>query len=100
MVERLSALPALADIPREQLEWLVDHGEVHRFEDGATFYGGSTDLAGLYLLVSGRFSVRVDQDGVVREVREISPGGITGGRTRRVRSDPTREAQGDDAGVL
>ncbi len=78
LVERLAALPALADIPRDQLEWLVDHGELHRLGDGATFRGGDEALKGLFVLISGRFSVRMDQGGVTREMREITPGRITG----------------------
>jgi signal transduction histidine kinase len=78
MIDRLSALPALADIPREQLQWLLDHGEIHRADDGATFRGVSDGLTGLFLLISGRFSVRVSQGGVEREVREVTPGHATG----------------------
>jgi signal transduction histidine kinase len=78
LVERLAALPALADIPREQLEWLVEHGSLHRHGDGATFRGGDEAVKGLFVLISGRFSVRMDQGGVTREMREITPGRITG----------------------
>ena len=77
MVERLAALPALADVPREQLQWLVDHGEVHSVADGEEIHGGDA-LVGLFVLISGRFSVRVDQEGTEREVREVTPGRITG----------------------
>ena len=78
MIHRLDALPALADIPREQLQWLLDHGEVHSAEDGATFRGLGDEITGLFLLISGRFSVRVDQGGAEREVREVTAGHITG----------------------
>jgi signal transduction histidine kinase len=40
--------------------------------------GGEDDLVGLFVLISGRFSVRVIQGVVEREIREITPGGITG----------------------
>jgi signal transduction histidine kinase len=78
VIDRLSALPALADIPREQLQWLLDHGEVHRADAGTTFRGVGDALIGLILLISGRFSVRVSQGGVEREVREVTPGHPTG----------------------
>jgi signal transduction histidine kinase len=78
VIDRLSALPALADIPREQLQWLLDHGEVHRAGTGATFRVVGDDLMGLFLLISGRFSVRVNQGGVERELREVTPGHATG----------------------
>jgi signal transduction histidine kinase len=77
LVDRLAALPDLADIPREQLQWLVVHGDLHRHDDGWTLSGadGST---GLVLVISGRFSVRVKQHGVEREVRDITPGRVSG----------------------
>jgi signal transduction histidine kinase len=78
MVDRLAALPALAHVPREQLQWLVDHGELRRLDDGGTIRGSGSHPLGLFVLISGRFSVRVDQDGVERELREVTPGRITG----------------------
>ncbi len=78
MIDRLSKLPALADIPHKQLRWLLDNGEVHSVEDGTTFRGTGEELIGLFLLISGRFSVRVNQGGVEREIREVTSGGVTG----------------------
>jgi signal transduction histidine kinase len=79
VIDRLASLPALAGIPREQLQWLLDHGEVHAAEDGATYHAvGEDELIGLFLVISGRFSVRVDQGGTAREVREVTPGRATG----------------------
>ncbi|MDX1675869.1 MAG: ATP-binding protein, partial [Longimicrobiales bacterium] len=79
MIDRLAALPALADVPRRQLQWLLDHGELHRGQDGDAYRAvGEDDLIGLFLLISGRFSVRVDQGGTTREVREVTPGRVTG----------------------
>jgi len=77
LVERLAALPDLADVPRDQLAWLVEHGSFHREEDGYRV-DTAEEFVGLALLVSGRFSVRVDEHGVAREVREITPGRVTG----------------------
>jgi len=77
LVDRLAALAELSDVPREQLEWLVDHGELHAMPDGAEVRGVD-DLTGLMVLVSGRFSVRLDRLGADREVREITPGRVTG----------------------
>jgi signal transduction histidine kinase len=79
MVDRLAALPGLGEIPRDQLQWLVDHGEIHRHEDGWTL-SGTAALAGLMLMISGRLSVRVNQGGAGREVRELelTAGRITG----------------------
>jgi signal transduction histidine kinase len=77
VVDRLAALPELAGIPRHELRWLVDHGEMGRYEDGRTLTGVD-DLNGLVIVISGRFSVRVAENGMDREVREIMPGRVTG----------------------
>jgi len=78
VIDRLAALPALSDIPREQLQWLLAHGEVRRVEDGVTVRADDRDAVGLCVVISGRFSVRTDQHGVEREVREVLPGQISG----------------------
>ncbi len=78
--ERLAALPPLADIPDRQLAWLAEHGTLRRFENGAVLYGGGRGefLRAVFVVLSGRFSVRVDTDGVEREVREVRAGEISG----------------------
>jgi signal transduction histidine kinase len=80
VTERLSALTALAEVPLPQLEWLAEHGEIRRFEDGTLLYGRGKgeDLRGIFIVLSGRFSVRVERDGVEREVRGVGPGEISG----------------------
>jgi signal transduction histidine kinase len=79
MIDRLVAIPALAEIPREQLQWLLDNGEIRRAEDGAEIRADDTsDIKGLLLMISGRFSVRVEQGGAVREMRQVLPGVPTG----------------------
>ncbi len=78
LVDRLAALPELAGVPREQLQWLLEHAEHRRADGGTTFHASGQDVMGLYLLISGRLSVRVDQHGVTREVREVTPGRFTG----------------------
>ncbi len=77
IVDRLAGLPDLAGIPREQLAWLVAHGELHRCEDGWTLFGADGFTA-LIVVTEGRFSVRVSQGGVEREVRSIPAGRVSG----------------------
>jgi signal transduction histidine kinase len=80
LTERLAAFAAFADIPASQLEWLAEHGTIRRFADGALLYGRGRgeDLRGVFVVLSGRFSVRVFSDGVEREVREVKPGEFSG----------------------
>ena len=77
-IDDLAALPPLADVPRDQLQWLIDHGEFRRVADGDVLRAVGADIEGLFVVVSGRFSVRVEQGGVEREVREVTAGQVTG----------------------
>ncbi|HET9385598.1 MAG TPA: ATP-binding protein [Gemmatimonadales bacterium] len=78
LVERLAALPTLADIPRSQLEWLVAHGTFLRFETGDIMFQRGTVVPGPYVVLCGRFAVHVERDGVVQRVREWKTGDISG----------------------
>jgi len=55
----------------------VDHGEFHRYEPGFTIYGVD-DLKGLFIVISGSFTVRSKQHGEERVLREITPGRVSG----------------------
>ena len=80
LTERLAAFATFVDIPVPQLEWLAEHGTIRRFPDGALLYGRGRgeDLRGVFVVLSGRFSVRVESAGVEREVREVKAGEISG----------------------
>jgi signal transduction histidine kinase len=87
-LERLVALPPLAAVPRVQLEWLVAHGDVRRFADGDIVYSNEhpeaishpeTGEPGLVVVLAGHLSVRrVDRGGGGRQVRELTPGVVSG----------------------
>jgi signal transduction histidine kinase len=78
LVERLAALPTLADIPRPQLEWLVAHGTFLRFETGDIMFQRGAVVPGPYVVLCGHFAVHVERDGVVQRVREWKTGDISG----------------------
>jgi hypothetical protein len=78
MLDSLAALPPLAEIPREQLRWLLDHGEIVRVADGTALRGTGDGPRGLFLIMSGRLSHRINQGGVEREVQSLAVGHVTG----------------------
>ena len=78
---RLTSLAAFASLPAPELEWLAAHGTVRRLQPGDVLYSANhegEDLRAVFVVLSGRFSVRVNQDGVEREVREVNAGQISG----------------------
>jgi signal transduction histidine kinase len=79
LIERLAALPSLASIPRDQLEWLVAHGEVRNYPARHVLATkGQAAIADLWLVLSGRISIRLDQNGIARTFKEWTRGDLTG----------------------
>jgi len=79
LIERLAAVPTLASIPRDQIEWLAAHGEVRHYPTGHVLASkGQSAIADLWIVLSGRFSIQIDQGGIARTVRQWTSGDLSG----------------------
>lgn len=78
LIDRLAAMPRLAEVPRVELEWLTSRGRVIGLEDGAVMYWKDGDPRGTFIILKGRLSSRSDRGGVLRVVRELEAGTISG----------------------
>ena len=79
IIERLAALPTLASVPRAQLEWLAAHGKLLHFQPGESlFTKGQSVIADLWIVLTGRFSIRLDRSGIARIVKEWRRGDLSG----------------------
>ena len=79
LIERLAALPSLASIPREQLEWLVAHGTLQQFNPGHEITRREQSvIADLWIVLAGRFSIRLERGGVSRIAKEWKRGDLAG----------------------
>jgi signal transduction histidine kinase len=61
LVDRLAALPRLAGIPRQELEWLVAHGRFVAHEVGHVVGPKGERIEELWVVVSGHIAIRVDR---------------------------------------
>jgi len=57
LLERLSRLPILHDVPRSELEWLAAHGEPRTYEEGGVIALKSQPVSDMIVLFTGRISV-------------------------------------------
>ena len=78
LVERLAAHKTLGSAPREQLEWLADHGTVQHFAAGEVVADTTTTISDLYVVLSGHMAIRVDRGGGSRKAMEWFAGDVTG----------------------
>jgi len=78
LVDRLAALPRLAGVPREELDWLVEHGRFEAHEAGHVIGPKDARIQELWVVVSGRVAIRVDRGVGPRLVTEWHAGEPTG----------------------
>jgi signal transduction histidine kinase len=78
LLERLSHHRTLGNAPRAELEWLVDHGELQRFDVGELVADRTQRLEHLYVLLEGHLAIYVERGGGKRKVMEWHGGDVTG----------------------
>jgi len=78
LVDRLAALPSLSKIPREELEWIVEHGNLDTHEAGTVVAPKGERIEKLMIILSGHIAIRVDRGAGPRRVMEWRTGDVTG----------------------
>ena len=78
LVDRLAALANLAGIPREELEWLADHGRYEVHEAGTVVGPKGQRIRDLWIILSGRIVVHVDRGVGPRRVIAWHTGEVSG----------------------
>lgn len=78
LVDRLAALPSLAEIPRAELEWLAAHGSVETYEPGARLAAKGVRLEKLWIPLCGHIAISVDRGTGPRIAMEWRSGDIGG----------------------
>jgi signal transduction histidine kinase len=78
LVDRLAAHRTLARVPPGQLEWLALNGDLVTLQPGDVLTPGGGPVKGLYVVLSGHLSIRVDRGAGPRIVMEWHGGDITG----------------------
>lgn len=78
LVERFSAHRTISTVPVEQLEWLAQHGHLRTLDVGDVLTQTGIPVAGLYVILEGHLSIRVDGAGGSRVVMEWHGGDVTG----------------------
>lgn len=78
LLEYLKSAPDLANVPDEQLEWLIAHGESRSFAESETLFKRDDPILYMYVVLEGALQFRLEQNGQFREISTLFPGGIGG----------------------
>ena len=76
--DRLAAHRALATVPRAQLAWLAERGEMRRYAAGELVEHAGAPIDSLWVVLEGHFDIRVHRGGSFRRVMEWRGGDISG----------------------
>ena len=78
LLARLQNHRTLAQAPIEELQWLIAHGTLERYEAGFMVARNGELVDGLYVILSGHVSHRTDQGGTWRKVIDWRAGEVSG----------------------
>jgi signal transduction histidine kinase len=78
LLERLAAHRTLSTVPHDQLAWLANAGVERTIEAGEILTPSTGPVRGLYVVLDGHLSIRVDRGSGPRMVMEWRGGDVTG----------------------
>jgi signal transduction histidine kinase len=78
VVDRLAAMPILQGVPRPELEWLAEHGEVRTLPAGTVTSGLGQVVNEMWLLFTGRVGFHQPVGGSSRRLMEAAAGQVVG----------------------
>jgi signal transduction histidine kinase len=78
LVDRLIAHKTLGGAPREELAWLAAHGTLKRLNEGDVLTAKGVEVAGLFIVLSGRIAIYIDRGTGRHKLMEWRAGDVTG----------------------
>lgn len=77
-VDRLAAFPFLADVPREEIRWLVERGEIRQYAAGDVVRSVGSAIDEMDIPLTGRVSLYRERGGGWRRALETGAGYVMG----------------------
>ena len=78
LVDRLAQHKTLGAAPREELAWLAAHGSLRHMNTGDVLTSKGSQVAGLFVVLSGRIAIFVDRGAGLNKIMEWREGDVTG----------------------
>lgn len=78
IIDEICQFELLADIPRAQIEWVVERGELIHYKKGDLFFNQGDPIDKLFFVLDGTLSFRLQRNGQFKEVGRLVKGDISG----------------------
>lgn len=78
IINSIAEFPALAEVPRAQIEWVVERGELQEYKAGEAYFNRGDAIDKLMFVLEGTTSFKMEQNGQFKEVGRLTSGAISG----------------------
>ncbi|ARN76725.1 cyclic nucleotide-binding protein [Nonlabens spongiae] len=77
-IEELHLIPELANVPKEQLDWLRSKGITSHLQVGDYLFEKGDKIDQMFIMISGRVELKMEQNGQYRHIAFMEPRSIGG----------------------
>jgi signal transduction histidine kinase len=74
----LHSIETLAEVPADQLQWLIDNSELRSAPEGEYVFRAGDPITGMYIVVSGRIGLYYLQKSEIIEMNVLGPKEVSG----------------------
>jgi signal transduction histidine kinase len=78
LLDRLTHHRTIGAAPREELDWLIRHGQLEHFKVGDIVSSTTAPVRGMFVILTGRISIHVSRGGARHKLSEWQAGDVTG----------------------
>ncbi|MEM7106574.1 MAG: ATP-binding protein [Bacteroidota bacterium] len=78
VLSQLKTIDDFGDVPDAQLQWIIDHGSCAAYEPGEHLFTKGDPMDKMFIVLTGRFQIRIAQNGQFRNISVIEPKTISG----------------------
>lgn len=78
IVDRLAAFSALSEVPRKQIQWVVDRGELQEVSAGELFFKRGDPIDNMIMVMEGHITFRMIQNGQYKNIGQMKAGDVSG----------------------
>ncbi len=78
IVDSIASFPALSEVPRAQIEWVIERGEYREYKAGESYFKPGEPIDKLIFVLEGIITFKMEQNGQFKELGRLIEGAITG----------------------
>lgn len=78
VLEQIASFPVFSEVPRAQLQWVLDRGEIQSHKAGDFYIKKGDEIDRMIILLKGNLSLKMEQNGQFKELARMEVGEVSG----------------------